>query len=181
MSDEWILHSKRSILDCGRFLRVEAHDLELPDGIRIPDWPFVITPDYVNVVAITPDMKFLCFRQTKYAIDGESLSIVGGYIDEGETPVDAAKREVLEETGYTADAWESLGSYVVDANRGCGNAHLFLARNAVKVADAVSDDLEAQEFVLLTRSEIETALDSADFKVLAWSAIMALALRAISD
>jgi ADP-ribose pyrophosphatase len=169
MSDEWILHSKRSILDCGRFLRVEAHDLELPDGIRIPDWPFVITPDYVNVVAITPDMKFLCFRQTKYAIDGESLSIVGGYI------------EVLEETGYTADAWESLGSYVVDANRGCGNAHLFLARNAVKVADAVSDDLEAQEFVLLTRSEIETALDSADFKVLAWSAIMALALRAISD
>jgi ADP-ribose pyrophosphatase len=99
MSDEWILHSKRSILDCGRFLRVEAHDLELPDGVRIPDWPFVITPDYVNVVAITPDMEFLCFRQTKYAIDGESLSMVGGYIDKGETPVDAAKREVLEETG----------------------------------------------------------------------------------
>jgi ADP-ribose pyrophosphatase len=49
----------------------------------------------------------------------------------------------------------------------------------VKVADVVSDDLEAQEFVLLTRSEIETALDNGDFKVLAWSAIMALALRAI--
>lgn len=174
---DWIVHSKRSLLDSGRFLRVEEHDVEIPGGQRIPDWPFVVTPDYVNVIAITADQLFVCFRQTKYAIDGLSLAVVGGYIEPGEDPLEAAQREMLEETGYQSDAWVSLGHYVVDANRGCGHANLFLATHSVRVCDPDADDLEQQELLLLSRQDVDDALIRGDFKVLAWVAAMALALR----
>ncbi|MDX1522589.1 MAG: NUDIX hydrolase, partial [Anaerolineae bacterium] len=73
--------ARRKILDCGDFLVVESHEIELPNGQVIPDWPWVLTPDYINVVAVTGRGQFLCFRQTKYAVDGETLALVGGYIE----------------------------------------------------------------------------------------------------
>ena len=66
----------------------------------------IITPDFVLVLALTPDNKFLCFRQTKYAVDGTTLAPVGGIIEPEEDPLNAAKRELLEETGLTSvDLW----------------------------------------------------------------------------
>ena len=75
--------SRETVLEMGKFLTVEKHSVELPDGRVIPDWPWVITPDYINVVAVTDDGKFPIFRQTKYSVEGTSLAPVGGYIDPG--------------------------------------------------------------------------------------------------
>ncbi len=175
----WTTRSRKTVLnpDDGRFLKVEYHEVELPDGTVIPDWPWVITPDYINVVLITEDDQFVCFRQTKYAVEGTSLSIVGGYMEPGEDALTAAKREVLEETGYEAPDWMPLGSYAVDANRGAGNAHFFLAQNARWVQEIDADDLEEQELLLLSRNEVERALQNGEFKVLPWAAIVSLALN----
>jgi ADP-ribose pyrophosphatase len=172
----WKTLSKHTVLHYGKFLTVENHKVQLPDGHVIEQWPWVITPDYVNVLAVTEDNKFLCFHQTKYALDGLSLAPVGGYLEPGEEPLEAARRELLEETGYQAAQWTSLGSYVVDANRGAGTAHLFLACGAHRVAEAQADDLEEQHLLHLSRSEVEGALSAGRFKVLPWAALIALAL-----
>ncbi len=66
----WKTISRRVVLEQPPFLTVENHEVELPDGRVIPDWSWVITPDFVNVVAITDQNKFLCFRQMKYGIEG---------------------------------------------------------------------------------------------------------------
>lgn len=160
----------------GKYLTVETHRVELPTGQIIEEWPWLVTPDYVNIVAITEDGRFLCFRQTKYAIAGTSLAVVGGYLEPGEDPLVAAQRELLEETGYSAPEWAALGRYTVDGNRGCGHAHLFLARNARWVQPIWADDLEEQELLLLSRAEVERALQAGQFKVLAWATAIALAL-----
>jgi ADP-ribose pyrophosphatase len=172
----WKTLSRRVILDHSRFLVVENHVVELPDGRVIPDWPWVITPDYVNIVAVTEDGEFLCFRQTKYGVDGLSLATVGGYIEPGEEPLAAARRELLEETGYEAPEWVDLGHFRVDGNRGAGTAYLFMARGARRVAEPDADDLEEQELFRLSRSEVEAALVAGEFKLLGWTAIVALAL-----
>ena len=172
----WKTVSRRVILNHSKFLVVEEHAVELPDGQVIPDWPWVITPDFVNVVAVTGDGQFLCLRQTKYGIDGVSLAPVGGFLEAGEDPLAGAQRELLEETGYEAAEWISLGCYRVDANRGAGIAHFFLALDAHCVTEANADDLEEQELLLLTHAQMEAAVASQQFRVLPWITIVALAL-----
>ena len=172
----WKTLSRRTVLDYSTFLRVEAHQVELPDGHIIPDWPWIITPDFINVVAVTEAGEFICFRQTKYALGEVSLGIAGGYIEPGEEPLAAAKRELLEETGYEATEWVGLGVYRVDANRGAGIAYPFLATGARHVAHPDADDLEEQQLVLLSRAEIRQALLAGEFKALPWAATISLAL-----
>jgi ADP-ribose pyrophosphatase len=179
--ESWKTLSRRVILDYSRFLKVEEHEVELPDGLVIGDWPWVITPDFVNVMAETETGLFLCFRQTKYGLEGTSLAPVGGYLEPGEDPLLCAQRELLEETGYVAADWAELGQYRVDPSRGAGIGYFYLARRARPVAAPDADDLEEQELLLLTRSEMEAALSARSFKALPWAAVVALALREMED
>jgi 8-oxo-dGTP pyrophosphatase MutT (NUDIX family) len=173
----WETVSREVILNHSKFLIVESHTIKLPDGQIIPDWVWLIIPSAAIVLAMTDDDKFLCFRQTKYAVDGTSLAPVGGMLEPNEEPIDAAKRELLEETGYESSNWISLGNHILDPNRGIATMHLFLALNAKKVAEPNSDDLEDQELLFLSRDEIENALRAGEFKILAWSAVVAMSLN----
>lgn len=172
----WKTLARTTILDRGKFLKVENHIIELPDGRIIDDWTWVVAPDFVLVVAVTGDGKFVCLRQTKYAVEGDTLAPVGGHIEPGEDPFLAAQRELIEETGYEAETWTFLGKYPVMANRGGGTGYLYLAQDARLVAEPDSDDLEEQELILLDRDEIEQAVEQGNFNVITWTACVALAL-----
>ncbi len=175
--EAWDVLGKRPLLDRSPWLRLEEHHLRLPDGREIPDWLWVETPDFVNVVAVTPEDRFVCLRQRKYALEGgEGLALVGGYLEPGEDAASAARRELAEEAGYRSEEWVALGRFAVDGNRGCGRAHFFLARNCQPGEGGVSDDLEAQEIVRLRREEVLHALQEGRFGVLPWTAALALAL-----
>lgn len=86
-------------------------------------------PDWVNVIALTEDRSVVLVEQFRFGIDKPSLEIPGGVCDDGETPLQTAKRELQEETGYTSTSWTSLGK--VSANPAIMNNynHFFLAEN----------------------------------------------------
>jgi 8-oxo-dGTP pyrophosphatase MutT (NUDIX family) len=172
----WKTRSRRTILEYSKFLSVEEHSVELPDGRVIDDWPWVITPEFINAVPITEEGYFLCFRQTKYGLDGISLAPVGGYIEPGEEPLEAAQRELLEETGHKASEWIDLGTYRLGPNRGFATGHLFLACGSRKMAEPDSDELEEQELVTLTQEELEAALLAGEVKSMVWVAAISVAL-----
>jgi ADP-ribose pyrophosphatase len=160
----------------GRFLKVEQHVVTFGDGRQVDDWPWVITPDFVNVVPVLEDGRILCFRQEKYAAKGLTLGVPGGYLEEGEDPLAAARRELLEETGYSGESWTPLGTYVVDGNRGSGHGHFFLAQDVAWRQPVDADDLEQLEQVLLTRDQVCRALVAGEFQVMPWATCVALAL-----
>lgn len=176
MMQPWKTLDRRVILAHSKYLTVEEHTIELPDGVILDNWSWVITPDFVNVVALTEDGQFVCFRQVKYAIPGTSLAPVGGYIEPGEDPLVAAKRELLEETGYEAARWTALGTFAIDANRGAGTGYMFLAEGAKRIAEIDADDLEEQELLLLRRDAVEAALLGGEFRIMPWAMAVALAL-----
>ena len=73
--------------------------------------------------------KFLLLNQTKYGLDGYYYALIGGLFEKGESALECAKRELLEEAGLEADM-KSLGAYRVGVNRGGGVLHAFYAKNA---------------------------------------------------
>jgi len=152
--------SREMVLDMSPFLKVEKHRVGLPDGNVVEDWPWVITPDYVCVVVITKDGRFLVYRTGMLWKIGRGSSL----------------SSIYPPTGYQSSHWENLGQFAVDGNRGNGMAYFFLARDAIKVVEPNADDLEEQEMLFLSRAEVEAALARGAFKVLPWQAIMALAL-----
>jgi len=176
----WKTTARYTVLEHNKFLSIENHIVELPDGKIIDDWAWVISPDFVNIIAVTDDDKVLCFRQYKYAVEGLTLAPIGGHLEKGEDPLIGAKRELLEETGYEAEEWRDLGNFRLMANRGGGMGYSFLALGAHKVTIPNSDDLEDQEMLLLDFDELEQALIQGEFKVFSWAATVALALLHIS-
>ena len=173
----WKTISRTQVFEQVPWIRLEAHQIELPDGRMINDWIWIDSPDYVIVVAQDAQKRFLVFEQTKYAALGTTLAPVGGYIQKGEEPLVAAKRELLEETGHIATQWIELGNFVTDANRGNGRGYYFLALNATKSnLTHTSDDLEEQELHFFTGNRLRSALEQNQVQIITWQAGFAMAL-----
>lgn len=171
----WRVVAERPVLSRLPYLTVTAHTIELPDGRVIDDYYQLQMPDFSSVYAETADGRILLLRSYRHGARRVCLGFPGGGIAAGEPPADGARRELLEETGYEADRWETLGSFIVNGNQRCCLAHFFKATGCRRVAEPHSGDLEDAELVLLTRDEAIDAMWAGELASLSQVALMALA------
>jgi ADP-ribose pyrophosphatase len=171
----WRVLERRTVLDRRPWFRIEEQRIELPDGRIIDDYPRMELRDYAIVVALTPAGEVLTHRVYKHGVGRVTLELVAGLIEDGEEPLRAAQRELLEETGYESGQWLGLGSYVVNSNYGCGRMHAFIAREARRVTEANSGDLEELELVLRPLPAVIEDLRAGRFELLSAAAALALA------
>jgi 8-oxo-dGTP pyrophosphatase MutT (NUDIX family) len=118
------------------------------------------TPDWVNVVALTREERVVLVRQFRHGLQDLSLEIPGGLIDPGESAEEAARRELLEETGYAAQRWERLG--LVHPNPAFQNNRCmtFLALGCERVAEPAPDATEDIGVELCPASELAELVSS---------------------
>src|SRR5947199_6204243 len=114
--EKWEVLKREPVLQ-HPFLDVEMQTVRLPSGRVIEDWPIVDARNYAMVVVENEAGELLILEGYKHGIGHSSWQVVGGYVEEGEEPETAARREMLEEAGYTSDHWQALGTFVVDGNR----------------------------------------------------------------
>jgi ADP-ribose pyrophosphatase len=176
--EHWETLSRREVADGRPWVRLWAEAVRLPDGHVVEGFFTIEMPDYAVVVALTPDGRVVVERNYKHGPRRVCLNVPAGYVEQGEDPLAAARRELLEETGYVADEWVSLGSFTNNGNRGCGVGHLFLARQAQKVAEPDAGDLEEMEIGLMGLDEVIEAVRRGDVAVLSVAAAIGLAVAA---
>lgn len=161
------------------YLRVTLDAVQLPDGRIIPDWPTVHLPTFANVVVVNDQHEALLLEGYKHGPGHMTWQVPGGLLEPGEVPLAAIQRELLEETGYHCQGWRALGSFVVDANRGCGVGHFFLAWSPRQVAQPQSGDLEAAQLFWTPTTALPAALLQGRFGVMSHACNVALALAAL--
>ncbi len=174
----WEMLSRREIADGRPWLRLWAEDVQLPDGRVVEGFYTLDMPDYVVVVALTPDEQVVVERNYKHGPRRVCLNLPAGYLEPGEELLAAARRELLEETGYVAEEWVSLGSFVNDGNRGGGTGFLFLARQARRVAEPNAGDLEEIVVGLMPLAELAEAARRGEVAILSIAAAIGLAVAA---
>ena len=156
--EHWHAISSRQILDVSPWFSVIEDTLRLPSGRVVNDFYRIEAPNYVLIAARTDEKRFVLERHYKHYLGQIILTSPTKTIETGEKALDAAKRELLEETGYVADKWYSMGAFTVDGTRGICRAHLFLADGIRMVAELMHNDMEEFEFVSLTVKEIKSAI-----------------------
>ena len=160
------------------FARFEIHKVKTESGEIINDWLWTDERSHVNIlVHLKAEDKYLMFHQKKYGLEKPYYAVIGGLFNKGETGLECAKRELLEETGLEAETLVDLGRYRVQVNRGGGILYAYFAKNCVKSSKSkISDDYEKQEQRKLTRDELIKVTLAGEVGEAQWVAAVALGL-----
>lgn len=153
-SRDWTTIRRESVFSGGPIREVAVERVRLPDGRELPDYFQVEMADFALVFATAEHGRVMMLRQYKHGLRRVCLAFPGGALGEGEDPLAAARRELLEETGCVSEDWSSYGSFVTNANQRCNVAHLFRADRCRRIASPTAPDIEAPELVMLGEREL---------------------------
>lgn len=102
-------------------------------------------PEWVNVMPLTADEEIILVEQYRHGTQEPTLEIPGGMVDGGESPLEGAKRELLEETGYRSDTWKGLGKVSSNPSMMNNYTHMYIARDCEFVGAQNPDEHERIE------------------------------------
>ena len=142
------------------WLTARRDRVQLPDG-RINDEYWVLEyPDWVNVIARCKDGRYVMVEQYRHGLRDVFTELVAGVIEKGETPLEAAKRELAEETGYTGGEWKEWMTLSGNPSTTNNLTHSFVA-DGVELTDTQHlDSTEDVRVKILTEAELIALIES---------------------
>ncbi len=178
----WQIKDRRVVLDHAPFGMILHEDVLLPDGRLIKNFLRLELRAFVVVFAVAEsvDGQVVPFiEQYRIGPRAASMELPAGFIEDGEAPLDAAKRELREEVGMEADQWRSLGRFFMDSSREAGWANIFLATGARQVRIPDHGDLGNQVIHLLPIEDARRLWRDGTMNAAAMALAVALALSAL--
>lgn len=146
------------------WLTARCDKVQLPNGTIHNEYYVLEYPTWINVIAITDEGKYVMVEQYRHGLQDVFTEIVAGVVESGEPPIEAAKRELLEETGFGGGEW-SLNA-VLSANPGSMNnlTYSFIAKGVKKLCEQHLDETEDINVKLLSEDEVRRMLRNDEIK-----------------
>lgn len=148
---QWPVRSREYVVQ-SKYLRLRRDEVEIP-GAGLSDFYVRESEGFVIVFALTPARHVVMVHQYRYGIDRITLELPAGTIESNEHPLLCAKRELAEETGYSARRWEELVTSPSDPVRSPSIMHAYLAFDAEQSEEPHPDEGEIVETELLPIDE----------------------------
>ncbi len=145
------------------WLSARREKLMMPSGKIHNEYYVLHYPGWVNVIAETTDGRLILERQYRHGIGRVVTEICAGTMEEGETPLEAIKRELEEETGYTGGEWQLLMTVAPNATSMDNYSYSFLARGVELTSPRKLDETEDIEVFLCDKAEVRAMLERGEF------------------
>lgn len=159
---KWKVLSTENIIS-RPWLNVDCERVELPDG-RVHDEYYVQHyPAWVNVIAETDDGKIILERQYRHGLGVMSTEIPAGCVEAGETPLEAARRELMEETGYGNGVWTELLCVAPNPGSMDNLCYSYYAKGVERVGTPHFDATEDLKVYLVDKAEVFEMLKDGAF------------------
>ena len=159
--ESYLFLENKESLDAKK-IRFEINRIKLPIGVE-GTFGVIKHPGASLAVPIREDGKIVILRQYRFAIERRILEFPAGTLEEGEDPLSSMKRELGEETGYSANQWDSLGQMMPCPGYSDEIIHMFLARGLEELKDQpIGDEDEDLEVILMSPNQLDEALLSKD-------------------
>ena len=143
-----------------KYMTLRKDRVQLDNGHIIDDYFVIEKANWINVIAITEEGKFVFERQYRHGIGKVIYEIPAGIIEDGEDSIEAAKRELLEETGYSGGEWFEYGQACPNPSSMNNTNYTFLAKGVRKISAQNTEVTENIEVLLLTLEEVRNLLES---------------------
>lgn len=176
----WRVLSSKYLVNA-RWAVLRKDSCMMPNGHVVPEYFVLEYPNWVNIVALTEDNRVILVRQYRHGVEESVLEIPGGVIDEGEDSLTAAKRELLEETGYRFNSFEMLCDLFPNPATSNNITTTYLARGGKKVQEQELDSQEDIEVILKSPSEVKKLLLKNEFGQALHSAALFYALLKLGE
>lgn len=154
------------------WLTARVDKVQLPTGAIIDEYYILEYPEWVNTIAITNDGKFVFVRQYRHGIGKTVNELCAGVVEDGEDPMCAAKRELLEETGFGGGEWTPWMTISANASTHTNLTHCFLATGVAPIGEQHLDNGEDINVRIFSRDEVLEMLRQGEV----WQSLMAAPL-----
>ena len=148
-----------------RWLKVRSDTVRLPGGKTLSPYHVVEVADWVNVVAINEAGNVILVEQYRHAVKRVLLEIPAGHVDPKEDHEAAARRELLEETGYGGGAWHPLGALHPVASRFANQVYSYLALGVRKLGEPLQEESENLHIREIPWAEFVAGLQSGELRL----------------
>lgn len=149
---------KSTYLIKNRWLTVRKDQVALPSNLEIDDFYVLEYPNWVNVIAITEDNKIIIEQQYRHGLQKVNYEIPAGCVEDEENPMDAAKRELVEETGYSGGKWQEFMISSPNPNSMTNLCYTYLAVGVKKTSEPHPERSEDIKIHLCTKEKVEKLL-----------------------
>lgn len=161
-----------------QWIRLRAEACRTPGGARIDPFYIIDYPDWVHVVAVDAQDRVLLVRQWRQGVGMESWELPGGTVDPDDPgPEEAARRELLEETGHAAERLEHFSTLSPNSASQTNRLHAYLAHGARRVAEPKDDPAEELAHEWIALQDVMRRIDSGEFSQSLHVASLLLGLR----